>query len=302
MGLIGGTGLAVLAGCGQSNDAAQSTTTAPTSGGTARGSDSLVQIFPASGYVVSGLEQRMAFALGGSSGVPERAPVDGGLSFTIFELDQSGGSTGTVTGTALATVEVPGHADGVPIAYYPLRYRFERPGYYGVRAVGPGMGPLDANIAVSAPDDIELVQPGDKVPVLNTPTTVDARGIDPICTATPACPLHEIDLADAVVSGKPTALLISTPAFCQIGVCGPVLDLLVEAIGQYPQVQPIHCEVYRDAEGPTSGAIAPVVEAMGMQFEPSLYLIGADGVVRERLDNVFDRTEINAALTRLTQG
>lgn len=62
----------------------------------------------------------------------------------------------------------------------------------------------------------------------------------------------------------------------------------------------IHCEVYPDDQGPTSGSLAPIVEALGMEFEPSLYLIGADGIVIDRLDNVFDRAELTAALDALT--
>ena len=55
------------------------------------------------------------------------------------------------------------------------------------------------------------------------------------------------NLTDALAAGKPIAYLIGTPAFCQIGVCGPVLDFLLD--GQTgsdgDQFAMVHAEVYR---------------------------------------------------------
>ena len=62
-----------------------------------------------------------------------------------------------------------------------------------------------------------------------------------------------------------------------------------------PEVTSVHAEVYASPQGP-AGDTAPVVAAMGMTFEPSLFVVGADGIVVERLDFVFDRVELNAAL------
>ena len=41
-------------------------------------------------------------------------------------------------------------------------------------------------------------------------------GIDPICTHDPVCPLHDVTVADALEDGRPVALLVATPAFCQV--------------------------------------------------------------------------------------
>jgi hypothetical protein len=124
-------------------------------------------------------------------------------------------------------------------------------------------------------------------------------------------------VTEALASGKPTALLVATPQFCQIGVCGPVLDLLVEIGPQFPTVQIIHAEVYTDAqaileqsnstagtsgmpsspaEAGSSAQLAPVVEAYGLTYEPALYLANGAGTIVDRLDNVFDRGEIRLGL------
>ena len=72
---------------------------------------------------------------------------------------------------------------------------------------------------VDAADDVSVIQLGERLPAIATPTTADARGVDPICTNDPVCPLHDVTAAEALDEGRPIALLVSTPAFCQIAIC-----------------------------------------------------------------------------------
>jgi hypothetical protein len=142
------------------------------------------------------------------------------------------------------------------------------------------------------------------MPDLHTPTTADARGVDPICTAEPACPLHAVDLADARLQGKPIALLVSTPAYCQLAICGPVLDVLLDARTPFGEsLTSIHVEVYRSAaevqDDPSQATLAPAVAGLNLAFEPCLFLIAADGRIAKRLDTIFDAVEIREELTAL---
>jgi hypothetical protein len=93
-------------------------------------------------------------------------------------------------------------------------------------------------------------------------------------------------------------LLVSTPAYCQIGICGPVLDLLTELTGPTSGATVIHAEVYK-APKTSLDELAPVVEGLSLDYEPALFAVDATGTIVERLDTVFDRTEIAAALERL---
>ena len=43
-----------------------------------------------------------------------------------------------------------------------------------------------------------------------------------------------------------------------------------------------------------------MVDELGLTFEPCLVLVGADGMVVERLDTIFDEDEVAEALARLT--
>ena len=69
------------------------------------------------------------------------------------------------------------------------------------------------------------------------------------------------------------ALLVSTPAFCQTGICGPVLDLLRGSGGRPPAVavrprRGLHRPRRRRRPPPTSRP------ALGLTFEPCLFLVG----------------------------
>ena len=42
---------------------------------------------------------------------------------------------------------------------------------------------------------------------------------------------------------------------------------------------------------------APALAELGLRFEPALFVVGADGMVRGRLDNLFDADELIDTLT-----
>jgi hypothetical protein len=93
-------------------------------------------------------------------------------------------------------------------------------------------------------------------------------------------------------------LLVSTPAFCQTAICGPVLDLLVERRADLAaaHVGVVHAEVYVDEKAQEATS---TVTTLGLRHEPALFLAAADGTVQNRLDYTFDRTELDQALRRL---
>jgi len=55
----------------------------------------------------------------------------------------------------------------------------------------------------------------------------------------------------------------------------------------------VHADVYADR---TATTLAPAVQAYKLTFEPVLFVAGADGVITNRLDGVFDRAEIAGVL------
>ena len=303
--LLGGVGTAAvvaLGACGSSDsgDAAGEVGLTPAD------EDSLVlaAIFSPNDYVVSTIEQRMVFALAEPSGLLVSEGTPEALTFEIQLLDDAGGNT-----PYGEPIEVARYGEGVPQSYYPLRATFDEPGTYRVVTTVPDGGEVGSTFEVVGPAAIPLVQPGSPMRNQPTPTVADPTVTlvndagQPeqvevtLCTRDPECPLHELSLQDALATGKPTAFLVSTPAFCQTAACGPVLDLMVQQVDAFPEIQFIHCEVYADDKGPSGGNLMPVINQLGLTYEPSLFLVGTDGTLVSRLDNAFDRTELVNGLT-----
>ena len=230
-----------------------------------------------------------------SNDTPTNLPSS--LDFTLTRKGDGGAEV--PVGAAVTTAAFQ---DGVPVPYFPVRVTPDQPGTYRLKTTVGGTE-IATVFAVQAADKLAFPITGQKLKVVDTPTTTDARGVKPICTRVrdgkeAFCPFHSVNLRDALTAAKPVVLMVSTPAFCQIGVCGPVLELLTEKAASYPAITFIHAEVYAD---PTSGdqVTAPVVDALGLDFEPALFAVGADGTIVDTLTHVFDRREIGAALDKL---
>lgn len=189
--------------------------------------------------------------------------------------------------------------EGIPTPYFPIVFTPDTPGSYRVETTVEGTL-LEASFIVDPAETIGLVQVGEPIRPVVTPTFDDARGVDPICTRAPEpCPFHDRPLTAVIDEGAPLALLISTPGFCQTAICGPVLELLIEAQASYPEMAFVHAEVYNDPQtigGADFTGVAEVVEVYDMGFEPSLVVADATGVVTSRLDFTFDAVDLDAAL------
>jgi hypothetical protein len=164
-------------------------------------------------------------------------------------------------------------------------------------------GPSTMIVQAFDPAEVIVPQPGQPMPIVATPTPSVTQGVDPICTRFEPCPLHATSL-DQALGSAPVALLVGTPAYCQTGICGPVLDQLLTAAPA--GVTMIHAEVYanpREVEGNIADPAirpAPIMAALDLAFEPALFVVGADGVITERFDNVYDQRELAEALGALT--
>lgn len=282
LGTVGGLGLVA---CGDGDEPG-------TSGTTTTGGDLVLVSMLPEGTAAAGSVVRVPLGLGDVDGtLVKDAPAR--LTFSIEDVDGN---------EVVRDLDVARHDAGLPRAYFPVEHGIDEPGFYTARSELDGT-PLDAAFQVVDPGEVAIPRPGDEVPALTTPTTTDPAGVDPICTAEPPCPLHEVELT-SVLGTRPVALLISTPAFCQTAICGPVLDLFVAARQEFPDVAFIHAEVYAsaaqvEADG-LQAPLAPVVEELGFTFEPDLLLIAADGRLGQRLDVIYDEVELREALAALS--
>ena len=151
---------------------------------------------------------------------------------------------------------------------------------------------------VAAGDDAprtENLLPGDPdAPV----KAIDSRAEDDGSVPDPE--LHELTVADAISSGKPTVVVVSTPVFCVSQFCGPITDSIQTLVPNYEgQANFVHIEVWRDFEGNAlnRGAaewIYPDEEAD--PSEPWVFLVDGDGTVLQRWDNVANLDSVESAL------
>ena len=279
-----------LAACGDDD------TTTGDDGGPSEPTESarvLVTMADSASTFVVGEPARLPLGVGDADG----ALIDDAPDTLTFRITDA--QTGEVIEEG---IEVARRDAGLPRAFYPLALTTPAVGYYQAATEVDGE-PVEAAFTVSEPDAVVIPRPGQPLPPTPTPTVDDARGVDPICTQDPPCPLHEVDLGTVLGTG-PLAVLVSTPAFCQTAICGPVLDLFVAARDAAPDVAFVHVEVYAsadevEAEGPEA-TLAPAVEAWKLPYEPCLFLVAADGTVAERLDVIYDSDELAEALARLT--
>ena len=233
-------------------------------------------------------------------------PGESRVAVSLVDASQTLMSTGpkTLTGSIhdssdkiVAKVSADRHDAGIPQAYWPFRFTIDKPGFYKLRVDGDdGHG---GDFGVFDPAEVTMPFIGSKIAPFDTPTVADHRGVEPYCSLTPnPCTLHDITLTDALKSGKPVAYMVGTPAHCQTGACAPALEFLVAAhqrIGSAMSM--VHADVYADNAGTK---FAPAVDALGIDYEPVVYLCKPGGAIADRLDGIWDQIELDARLAALT--
>jgi hypothetical protein len=144
----------------------------------------------------------------------------------------------------------------------------------------------------------EIPDVGEEAPSVHTPTLEDVGAdVESIDTRVPPSSMHGEDLAD-VLGEKPVVLLFATPALCVSRVCGPVVDVAEQVKSEYgDDVAFIHMEVYED-NVPSAKNVRSQLRAYGLQTEPWLFVIDADGNVSTRIEGAFSVAELEAAVER----
>ena len=95
--------------------------------------------------------------------------------------------------------------------------------------------------------------------------------------------------------------MFATPVYCTSRFCGPVTDLVDELAHQYgDRADFVHVEIRRDFQSKTVNKSAADWVLRGDQLnEPWVFVIGADGRISARFDNVVTRGELEPLLKAL---
>jgi hypothetical protein len=179
---------------------------------------------------------------------------------------------------------------------------FQRAGEYEILGVARLDDRLVAadRLPVQVTEDSPVPDVGERAPRISTPTVEDVRSIEEIETRVPPDSMHDVDYAD-VIGKKPIMLLFSTPQICQQRVCGPVNDVTEQLKSRHEnEAAWIHMEIYQDNK--LENGLREQVTDFGLQTEPWLFAIDADGKVAARLEGAFSPSEAERALQAATGG
>lgn len=227
---------------------------------------------------------RYAFGLVGPDG-----PLAGARATVYTGPDPTKPATATVPATELTDPGLSGR--GLYVAQVP----FATAGSYFVAIVATtDSGRFKGGTQVTVAKTSKSPAPGQKAPVVRTPTTRNPLGAKPLCSRRPSpCGLHEVSLDAALKTGKPTVVVFAAPAFCQTELCGPDVEIVRSVAAKHGgQATFIHVEAYVGATAPGNGDLAPALKAFHFDSEPWLYVIDDKGVVSDRVSGAFATSEL----------
>ncbi len=248
----------------------------------------------------------------------------GTVDFRFSYVGTKEGSAGsTPFGAAVTASYLPIHGSVIPSpapatpqvvkssdsrGVYGAQAAFDRAGFWEVAATatidgkarhGKGAFAVNPTHAVPGPGDAALAT---ETLTLTTPevpkAAIDSRaGSGDI----PDPDLHRTTIAAALAAKRPVVAVFATPVYCTSRFCGPITDLVNELAHQYgDRADFVHVEIWRDFQAMTvNKSAADWVLRNGELQEPWVFVIGADGKVAARFDNVVTQGELEPLLAAL---
>jgi hypothetical protein len=231
---------------------------------------------------------------------------------------------------AVAETDATYYGQGLPAAFYVAYPTFDKPGNWGVEIqvqLPNQSAPSVSRQRLEVKEQSNVPNIGSPAIATKTLTVKDVPDVAQLSSGTKPDPaMYQISLDQALKSGKPTALLFATPAFCRTATCGPSLDVMQGLQKTYgDRVNFIHVEVYKypfeqsvnlqaKAAAAASQSNRPMTEeeartgladamvAWHLESEPWLFLIDAKGIVAGRYEGGITKEEIGPALEKLIAG
>ena len=317
-----GVGALLLAACGAPGaDTASTTGEAPS---TTADDEVTLAVAPASFDLAVGEDRRLLLAVF----TDRRERVAGGeVTVRLAHLgDEPGGQVPlgpplTATFLPIPGLDVPPPAQGPAVVgtdvltgVYRLEVDLDEPGFWGVSVVADlvDVGTVEGRAVLQVLPEPAIVGVGDPAPPTSnlvradveagvaSPSALDSR-LRTLEDPDRAATLHTTRVDESVAAGRPVVLAIATPVYCVSLVCGPLTDHLVDVAARYgDRADFVHVEVWEDFEEQRlSPAAAAWIQTETGGNEPWVFLIGPDGTVVARWDNVLDTAELETLLSGL---
>lgn len=155
--------------------------------------------------------------------------------------------------------------------------------------------------SLTVTDESPVPRIGDQAPPSDTPTGTNPEEIEAISTDPEPDPsLYQLSIAEAIANGRPTMVAFVTPGFCQTALCGPTLEAVKGATAGESGLDVVHVEPF-DIDLARAGDLRPIpaMADWGLQTEPWVFIVDADGAVRSSFEGIIGQDELEAAVEQL---
>jgi hypothetical protein len=195
-------------------------------------------------------------------------------------------------------VEGSDEADATEI--FVTHLEIAEPGTYWVLAEPVGGRRIQAVGNVVVAKKTKAPDVGDPAIASKTPTIASTGGDFAALTTQkpPDRELLRVSIAEALAAKEPFVVTFATPQFCTTRTCGPVVDVVDTVRRRFDGrgIRFIHVEIY-SGNDPANGTNRWVDE-WSLPTEPFTFLVGSDGLVKERFEGTVSVRELAAAVDR----
>ncbi len=242
------------------------------------------------GTVTTAGAQRIMTAIIGPDDRPFLGGPDAPVTIDYQQVD--GDAALQAEGTWLTT-------NASTLGLYVTNVEFPAAGQWEV-VVSSGDTEVDRT-SLTVTDESSVPRIGDQAPPTDSPVGATADEIAAISTDPEPDPsLYRLSIADAVGNGRPTIIAFVTPGFCQTALCGPTLEAVKGATAGQAGLDVVHVEPF-ELDLARAGEFRPVpaMAEWGLQTEPWVFVLGADGAVRSSFEGIIGQDELEAAVEQL---
>ncbi len=240
-------------------------------------------------------EQRVAVVLTSQKGLV-RSPI---ATLTSYYYPD-GATEGEMRDTAVALFRpFPLGTRGL----YAAQLDFDTPGDWGldIAVLDEDANTLRAGLRFEVPE--QTAAPANGAPATASDSkTLATHSIEQLTTGTlQDTDLYQISIADAVQSGKPTVIVMASPAFCTNAVCGPQVDVLSELEDKYKgQAHFIHIDFFDNPDeiqgDLTRARVSPTVLEWNLPSTEWSFVVKSDGIIHRRFEGFAPIEELEDAL------
>jgi len=192
---------------------------------------------------------------------------------------------------------------------YVAHVSFDTAGDWGVEITGAADGealePVTATFNVL--EESAGLDVGDPAPRSTQRVLADVADISEIDTSLNPIPaMHDMTIAEAVSSGRPTVIVFATPAFCVSQICGPAKEIVDDLYAAYgDRANFVHVEPYDLGKARSGQALEPlpfIEQEWRLVSEPWVFIVDAGGVIAARFEGIASYEELESALIQVVSG